>query len=69
MRVRGKLTDKQCEAIDALAFSNMRVSEAARKCGIGWQTFSRRLEGIRRKTGLDPRNFFDLQDLFEMSGR
>ena len=64
-----ELTDKQCEAISALALSNMNIAKAARACRIGRGPFLARLERIQRKTGLDPFDFFELHELYEMAGR
>lgn len=62
------LTDKQCEVISALAFSGMSVAEAARKLKKGESTIRHHITAIRLNTGLNPEDFFDLYDLYQMAG-
>lgn len=64
-----ELTDRQCEVINALAFSNMHITNAARMVGLSYKRIDEHIKSIKEKTGKDPRDFFDLQDLFEMAGR
>ena len=63
-----ELTDRQCDVISAYAFGNMCAAEAARllKCHVN--TVKPTLKAIKKKTGLDPTNFFDLQELFAIAG-
>lgn len=63
------LTDEQCDVISALAFSAMNVSKAALMVGCSRGSMVRKIEGIKRTTGLNPCDFFDLQELFELAGR
>ena len=62
------LTDKQCNIISALAFSNMNIAEAARKVGYHSTNVRYHIGVIRKNTGLDPEDFFDLHDLYKMAG-
>ena len=62
------LTDRQCEVINALAFSSMNVAEASRMLGVHRNTTFNNILLIRKKTGLDPLDFFDLQELYKMAG-
>ena len=62
------LTDKQCNIISALAFGNMNVAEAARKVGYHPTNVWYHISVIKEKTGLDPRDFFDLHELYKIAG-
>lgn len=62
------LTDRDCDVIAALAFSGMREAEAARKLGCSRCNICNYVKRIHEKTGKDPRDFFDLHDLYEMAG-
>lgn len=62
------LTQKQCDIISALAFSNMNISKAARMVGKNRNTFLVHISLIKQKTNLDPTNFFDLYELYQLSG-
>ena len=62
------LTDKQCEVVNALAFASMSVSEASRMLGVHRNTTLVHIKLIQNKTGLNPLDFFDLQELFKMAG-
>lgn len=53
--------------IIAYAKNNMRAKWAAKQLGVYWNLVYRRMDKIFDKTGLDPRNFFDLQKLVEMA--
>lgn len=61
------LTDKQRDVISALAFSSMNVSEASRMLGVHRNTTLNNIMLIKKKTGKDPLDFFDLYDLFNMT--
>ena len=63
-----ELPDMEGEAINALAFSGMKIAEAARLAGVSQSGFIGRIERIEDKTGLNPLDFFDLQDLYEIAG-
>lgn len=63
-----RLTEKQCEVIDALAFASLSIAEASRILGVHRNTTFNNIRLIRKKTGLDPMDFFDLQELYKMAG-
>ena len=63
-----ELTDKQCEVINALAFSGMNAAEAARTLGQHRNTILYHMQEIEQKTGLNPKDFFDLQELYAIAG-
>jgi sugar diacid utilization regulator len=51
----------------ALAQSNMNINAAARKLYYANTTFYWHLDKIKKITGLDPRNFFDLGELYTIA--
>lgn len=53
--------------IVAYVRANMNICEAARKTYYHRNTFTYQLNRIRKATGLDPRNFFDLGELYEIA--
>lgn len=53
--------------IVAFARSNMNISGTAQKMGYHRNTFTYMLDRIRNVTALDPRNFFDLGELYEIA--
>ena len=53
--------------ISALAFSSMNVAEASRMLGVHRNTTLNNIMLIKKKTGKDPLDFFDLHDLFTMT--
>ena len=62
------LTDKQCEIINGLAFSSMNMAETARMIGCARNNVIWHVNAIKEKTGLDPLDFFDLQELYKIAG-
>jgi sugar diacid utilization regulator len=58
------LTDKQRDVISALAFSSMNIADAARQLDCHRNTVVWHIAAIKKKTGMDPMDFFDLHDLF-----
>ena len=56
------------ETIRALADNQLRRTEAARKLWISQNAMRYRIDAIKRETGLDPTNFWDMQKLVEMYG-
>ena len=56
------------QVVLALADNRMNVSEAARVLYMHRNGVSYRIKKIRRITGLDPLNFYDLYKLVEMVG-
>ena len=53
--------------IIAFARSNMVVVDTGLKVGCSRNTVIYHFEKIRKATGLDPRNFFDLGELYEIA--
>ena len=51
----------------AYAENNMRAKCAAKQLDIHWNVVYNRLDRIWDKTGLNPRNFYDLQKLVEIT--
>lgn len=51
----------------ALAENNMQAKPAARQLGLHWNVVYSRMGRIWDKTGLNPRNFYDLQQLVELA--
>lgn len=62
------LTARQCDVINALAFASINIAEAARVIGCARNTMLWHIAKIRKNTELDPLDFFDLQELYEMAG-
>ena len=58
--------DKQF--ILVLADCNMNAAEAARRMMYHRNTITFRMQSIKKKTGLNPGNFYDLVKLVEMVG-
>lgn len=55
--------------IVAFVRSNMNICEAARMTYYHRNTFTYQLNRIRKITGLNPRNFFDLHELHDIACR
>ena len=62
------LTDKQRDIISCLAFNRMNVSFVARAMHYHRNTIVHHIKKIKEITGLDPLDFFDLQELYKMAG-
>lgn len=60
------LDDRKKEIILAMAECNMRECAAARKCYCSRNNVVYHCEQICKKTGLNPKNFYDLIKLVEM---
>ena len=59
------LDDKKREILRTFADCNMSVLGTAKKLHFHWNTITYHLNAIQKKTGLDPRNFYDLVKLLE----
>lgn len=57
------MTLRQAETIVSLAKNNMNARATARAMYVHYQTVMYNIKMIRRNTGLDPLNFYDLQKL------
>jgi sugar diacid utilization regulator len=63
----GRLTETQARIVLALALNGMRASTAADALHYGRTTVTYYLNQIRERTGLNPRDFYDLQKLVKMA--
>ena len=61
------LTDLQRNAVIAFAEADMSASRAATATHYHLNTIKHHLAKVKEETGLDPRNFFDLQKLYAMA--
>ena len=57
------MTLRQAETIVSLAKNNMNARATARAMFVHYQTVVYNIKMIRKNTGLDPLNFYDLQKL------
>lgn len=62
------LTDRQCEVINAFAFSGMNKLKASRVLGCHYNNVVYLLKAIKESTGKNPDDLFDLHELFKMAG-
>lgn len=63
-----QLTKTQITVIKAYARNNMRGTDAARDLKYHRNSIMYHFERIHEKTGLDPKNFYDLVKLLRMAG-
>jgi sugar diacid utilization regulator len=63
----GHLTETNARIVLALADNGMKVHAAAKALHYGRTTVDYHLLQIRRRTGLNPKNFHDLQKLVKMA--
>lgn len=61
------MTDLQAEVVVALADSGLRLNTAAKKLYRHVSTIHYHVDVIRRCTGLDPLDFYDMQKLVPMA--
>ena len=57
------MDEKRLAVLRAYADAGMNVSAAARQLGVTGDTVRHHLRQTKKKTGLDPRNFWDLAAL------
>lgn len=62
-----KVNETDAKIVHALAQCNMNVTEASRKLSYHRNAIEYRVDRIKKKTGLDPRNFFDLGELYTIA--
>ena len=62
------MTERDIEIILGYAENNMNVSETARKMFFHRNTLEYHLDKVKKKTGLDPRKFYDLLELVKKYG-
>lgn len=55
------------ETVIALAKNNMNTTDTAYQLGVHRNTVLNRYERIKNRTGLDPRNFYDLHKLVNVA--
>lgn len=60
------VTKFQKELIILLAQKNMKVADAVRKLGVSRSKVETAMSQIKQETVLDPQNFFDLHELYQM---
>jgi hypothetical protein len=65
--VNEQLTPTQASVIIAYARNGMRVKPTSEELFLCWNGVDYHLDKARQKTGKDPRNFFDLYELVEIS--
>lgn len=61
------LTDLQRNAVIAFAEAGMSAGKAAKATHYHYHTITHHLTAVKNRTGLDPRDFFDLQKLYAMA--
>ena len=54
--------------IASMVKNGMRVSLVAKELGYFWSTIDYHIKEIKKSTGKDPRNFYDLAELAESLG-
>jgi len=62
----GVITQKDMDLVRALAENDMSASGAARELGWNRSTIQKHCDQLYGKTGLDPRKFYDLNELLYM---
>jgi hypothetical protein len=65
---KAMLTERQIQAVKAMADNDMRVTRAGEAMGIDGSTMYEFFSRIRKQTGLDPQRFSDLVKLVGMVG-
>lgn len=63
----GRLTETQARIVLALAENGMNVQAAAAAAHYSRSTVEYHLHRIQERTGLNPRDFYDLQKLVKMA--
>lgn len=61
-----KLTTREKSLVIALCENNLRVSGASEDLNYHRNTITYQCKNIKRKTGLNPLDFFDAQRLYDM---
>lgn len=61
------LTELQRNAVIAFAEAGMNANQAAKATHYHHNTIRFHLDNVKKQTGLDPRNFFDLQELYKIA--
>ena len=63
------MTEHDAELILALADNGLVMHKVAKLCYLHHNTVRYHVDNIREKTGLDPRDFWDMQKLVPMAQR
>lgn len=63
------MTDREWDTLLAFASNRLNVTQTARAMFLSPNAVCWRLNQIRKKTGLDPHDFYDLKKLLEMEAR
>ncbi len=63
------LNENEIETVLAFAEHDMTVQRTAKEGFLHYNTVLYRLSRVKDKTGLDPRNFYDLVKLVQMLGK
>lgn len=66
--VSNDLTNRECEVVAMMADCDLRQAAVARRLDTEPCAIKYNIERICKKTGLDPRRFYDLQKLLAMAG-
>lgn len=61
----GPLSERQCQIVEAMADHNMNAAVVARELNFHRNNVVYHIEQVKKKTGLDPRCFYDLVELLE----
>lgn len=61
-----ELTEQEVKIIKALVQCNMKVKPAAKAIPASHMYIRYNIEKLKRRTGLDPRNFLDLMKLWQI---
>lgn len=61
------MTESDARIVVAFARCNMNINQTAKATHYHRHSIANHFENIRYNTGLDPRNFFDLGELYEIA--
>ena len=61
------MTEHQRKIVRPLAEQNMNISATARALNCHRNSLLYRIKNIQKKTGLDPMNFYDLHELYQIA--
>ena len=62
-----RMDETSAKIVHALAQCNMNINAAAQKLHYHRNTIEYHITQLRKTTGLDPRNFFDLGELYTIA--
>lgn len=61
-----ELTEQEIKIVKAMVQCNMKVKPAAKAIPASHMYIRYNIEKLKRRTGLDPHNFFDLMELYRI---